>query len=139
MMPVGSSLSAIGRPDIGLKVNSLLLILHVPLCWLLIPRYGISGAAIATTISLMIGVFIAIGLLPMLRTKLDFKWYGGAVGLAGAAIAIYWLGSKLMNHYIVGSLVLIAYAILILRVFLTKDDRAFIRSLISSVLTGIRK
>ena len=73
----------------------------------------------------------------MLRAKLDFKWYGKAVGLAGAAIAIYWIGAKLINHYIVGSVVLIAYTFLILRVFLTKEDRAFFESLIKSVLAEI--
>jgi stage V sporulation protein B len=137
--PVGASFTAIGRPDIGLKVSTLLLILYIPLNWFLIPRYGITGAAMASTTIFMIGTFISIGLLPMLRFKFDFKWYGTAIGFAGMSYAIYWGLSKFINQYIVGVIVLIAYIYLIIKVFLTREDRTFIASLVKSVLTRRKK
>ena len=45
-----SLLQAIGRPDVTGKFHLLELPLHLALCALLIPRWGITGAAVATTI-----------------------------------------------------------------------------------------
>jgi O-antigen/teichoic acid export membrane protein len=138
--PVGSSFSGVGRPDIGLKVDSLSLILNVPLNWLLIPRWGVSGAAIATTVSLLIGACIYIILMPrIIRVKLDYRWYGAAIGLAGLAIAVNWIGAKFINHYVVGSVILVAYIMLVFRVLLTREDRNLLKSLVNSVLRRIKK
>lgn len=140
MNPVGSAFSGVGRPDIGLKVDSLSLVLNVLLCWWLIPRFGVSGASTATTISLLIGTAISIQLLPrILHIKLDIRWYGLAIGIAVLAIVFNWIGSKFINHYIVGGVILVAYIILILMVFLTQEDRAVFKSLGSSTLKRIKK
>lgn len=133
--PVGASFAGAGRPEIGLKVDSLSLILNVLLCWLLIPRFGISGAAFATTLSLLIGTVIYIKLMPIvLHVKIDARWFGLTVGLTGVAIAANWIGAKLINHYAVGGVILIAYVILVLRVFLTKKDRDLFKSLAFSFI-----
>jgi stage V sporulation protein B len=138
-MPIGASFSSIGRPDISLKLNSLELVMDVLLNWLLIPRYGITGAAAATATSLLIGTLISINLLPKLQAKLDYKWYGAALGLAGAAYVTYWGVSKLINHYAVGSVLFIGYCVLILRVFLTVEDREFFKSLLSPIFHRSKK
>lgn len=49
-----------GRSDITFKNNSAMLLLNVILNYLLIPKYGILGAAIATGISLVLIAFIRI-------------------------------------------------------------------------------
>ena len=132
--PMGSSFAGIGRPDIGLKVDSLSLVLNVLLCWLLIPRFGILGASMATTISLLVGNIVYVKLLPLLTVKLDYKWYGLAFGLAGVALAVNWIGVQFINHYIVSSIIFIAYATLVLTVLATREDRDFFRSLFLSFL-----
>lgn len=44
-----SFITALGRPDISAKFHLLELAVHVPLAWLLITRYGVTGAAVAWT------------------------------------------------------------------------------------------
>jgi len=134
VFPIGSSFSGRGRPDIGLKVDGLSTVLNIGLNIVLIPLFGIAGAAMATTISLLIGTVIYMMLLPrLLRVKIDARWYGWALGLACVAVAIFWIGTQLINPYIVGGVVLIGYIILVLRFLLTKEDKALFKSLAYSL------
>ena len=134
VFPIGASFSGRGRPDIGLKVDGLSTVLNIGLNIVLIPPFGIAGAAMATTISLLIGTVIYMMLLPrLLRVKIDARWYGWALGLACVAVAIFWIGTQLINPYIVGGVVLIGYIILVLRFLLTKEDKALFKSLAYSL------
>jgi O-antigen/teichoic acid export membrane protein len=45
-----SFIVAIGRPDVNAKFHMLELLIHLPLAWWLINRFGVTGAAIAWTI-----------------------------------------------------------------------------------------
>ncbi len=50
-----------GRPDIPAKVQVLQAVINVILCFLLIPRWGINGVAVAWLIHHMVGIPIIIG------------------------------------------------------------------------------
>jgi len=69
--PIGASFSGIGRPDIALKLDSLSAGINVALNILLIPRFGIVGAAVATTISLLVGTIAFLALMPRIL-KVNF-------------------------------------------------------------------
>jgi O-antigen/teichoic acid export membrane protein len=56
-LPYGA-VQAVGRPDITGKVHLLELPLYVALCVLLIPRWGIEGAAMACTLRLSLDAFL---------------------------------------------------------------------------------
>ena len=45
-----SFIVAMGRPDVNAKFHMIELVIHVPIAWLLIHSYGVTGAAIAWTI-----------------------------------------------------------------------------------------
>jgi O-antigen/teichoic acid export membrane protein len=45
-----SFIVAMGRPDVNAKFHMMELLVHIPIAWLLIHRYGVTGAAIAWTI-----------------------------------------------------------------------------------------
>ncbi len=45
-----SFIVAMGRPDVNAKFHMIELLIHVPIAWFLIHRYGVTGAAIAWTI-----------------------------------------------------------------------------------------
>ncbi len=138
--PIGAVFSGRGRPDIGLKIDSLSTVLNIGLNIVLIPRFGIVGAAVATTISLLVGTVIFIAFLPrMLGVKIDARWYGWAMGLACVAIAIFWTGAQFINLYIVGGVVLIGYIILVLRFLLSKEDKALFKSLAYSLTRRFEK
>ena len=64
-------LVAMGRPDINAKFHMLELAIHVPVAWMLITRFGVSGAAIAWTIRVTIdAAFLFTGVARLLKTPL---------------------------------------------------------------------
>ena len=132
-MPIGGAFSSIGRPDIALKLNILSAVLNIVLNIVLIPHFGIAGAALATTISLLVRVVV---LMPrILGVRIDIKWFSSVIGAAGIAVGLFLVGIKLTNLYIVGSVILCGYLVLILKVFLTREDRAMLRSLAYSLVS----
>lgn len=134
-VPIGASFTGIGRPDIPLKLSAITAVANVGLNILLIPPWGILGAAIATTISLLLGLIIFLALMPrILGVRIDIKWYAQAMGFAGVAIALFLVGTRLMNPYVVGGVILCGYMVLVLSVFLTREDRAILRSLAYSLV-----
>jgi len=52
--------NALGRPRVPLLIATTSLVISVPLCFFLIPRYGMNGAAIATTVSYSAAMVLAI-------------------------------------------------------------------------------
>jgi len=56
------------------------------------------------------------------------------MGFACIAIALFLIGIKLINPYIVGGVILCGFAILVFKVFLTKEDRALFGSLAHSLV-----
>jgi O-antigen/teichoic acid export membrane protein len=133
---IGASISAVGRPDLSLKVGCISAIVNIILNVLLIPILGISGAAIATTSSLIIGAFIALALiLKLLSMKIDIKWYAQITGITFTSIILFFVGIKLTNLYILGGSILFTYTILVLKFFLTKEDRYFFKSLFYSFIS----
>lgn len=134
-VPIGASFSGIGRPDIALKIDATSAGANVGLNILLIPRFGILGAAIATTASLLLGTIIFLALIPrLLKVKIDFKWFAQAIGFAGIAVGIFLGGTNLVNPFIIGGIILCAYIALIFKLFLTKEDKATFSSLAHSLI-----
>ncbi len=43
-------INALGRPDLIAKISLVEMVIHVPLAWMLISRYGLNGAALAWTV-----------------------------------------------------------------------------------------
>jgi O-antigen/teichoic acid export membrane protein len=133
--PIGASLTGIGRPDLILKISGFIMITNVALNILLIPRIGITGAAIATTVSLVAGSLINFFLITKkLFIKVDGKWFLKLSGIAFVSIVLFWTGSHFMNKYLLGSLVLLCLLFIQFAVLLTKKERQEIWSLSCSFL-----
>jgi len=133
---IGGSFSGVGRPDLALKIDATSAGVNVGLNILLIPRFGILGAAIATTASLLLGTIIFLALIPKILTvRIDIKWFAWTMGLAGIAVALFLGGTQLINHYVVGSVILCAYIVLVFKLFLTKEDKGIFRYLAYSLIT----
>lgn len=135
VVPIGASFSAVGRPDLALKFSAISAGANVGLNILLIPPFGILGAAIATTVSLLLGAVVFLVLMPkILGVRIDIKWYAKALGSACIGITLFLVGIKLINPYIVGGVILCGYVILVFKLFLTKEDKAILGSLAYSLV-----
>lgn len=53
-------LEAAGRPDVPAKFHLLELVVHVPIAWVLVGRYGINGAAIAWTLRVTVDTMLLL-------------------------------------------------------------------------------
>jgi O-antigen/teichoic acid export membrane protein len=129
--PIGGSLAGAGRPELDLIKVSVTATVNVLLNVLLIPRFGVVGAAMATAISLSLasglGIFFIIRTL---HVKIDFKWFVKAFGMGFASILIFTnLGG--VNRYILGCTILFICVLLILKFLLTQEDREMLKSLYS--------
>ncbi len=124
IQPIGVSLSAIGRPDLPLKISTFILITNALMNIILIPRIGIAGAAIATTISLTAGTFISLYLVVKhLSVKIDIGWYLRMLGVVILSIILFKFGVSFANPYIIGGIILIGYIIITIQFFLTRKDK----------------
>lgn len=135
IVPIGLSFSGIGRPDIPLKLSGIAAVLNLVLNWLLIPPLGITGAAIATTISMLVAVGIFLALMPrILGVGIDVKWFARAFGSAGLALLLFIIAVQFLNPYAVGSVLLLGYIVFFFRTLITKDDKAVFGSFINSLI-----
>jgi O-antigen/teichoic acid export membrane protein len=125
-------LQAKGRPDLPAKYHLAELPLYAVLCWLVIPEYGIEGAAAAWTARVTLdtallfwGVRREIGLWPV---KGAFELKGSKLGVwVGLCLLCVLLGRLFVTAWAVGvSAVgwLIAYGIFVRRHVLEAEDRA---------------
>jgi stage V sporulation protein B len=128
-------LGAAGRPELNLIPNSIAVVTIVGLSILFIPSYGITGAAVATALTLLVWTCIYFVLvIRVLHIKINFMWFLLAFGSGGIATGLFIAGTQVLNPYIVGSSILIVFIIFVLMVLLKKEDRAIFKSLINSVL-----
>ncbi len=130
---IGGCLSGAGRPDIAFKVVCISAITNILLNSVLIPRYGIAGAAVATAISLIVSAFIATFFtFKIVNMKFDFKWFGKISGITLLAILTFkWF--EFMNVYALSTIILSFY-LLAMNIFLfADDDKKFLGNIIKDV------
>jgi len=132
---IGGTLPAIGRPDLGFMTNAIGAIANVVLNVLLIPRFGIAGAAIATITSLIIIEILSVYfIIKLTKVAIDVKWYVSLFTITLLAMAAFSACSDWIGIYIFGSIILSIYAILIFMFFLTKEDKETFVGLIRSIV-----
>jgi len=128
---IGGSTSAIGRPDINLKVIFISAFVNIILNLLLIPRFGIIGAAIATAVSwCIVSVLFTIWCIKLFSLKIDIKWYRSVSVSVFLSMVFFYVGQLFVEKYIIGFFILFSLTILIYYLFLNNEDRKFIISLI---------
>ena len=132
--PIGGSLAGAGRPDLDMIKVTVSAVVNVLLNILLIPHFGLIGAAVATTISLSLTSALSIFfIVKILNVKIDFKWFVKMFGTAFIALLVF-VNLGRLNQLIVSCAILCVYMILILKLFLTKEDREMLKLLFSEIL-----
>ena len=131
---VGYAFTAVGRPDIALKITTVDMAVGVSLNLLLIPIYGISGAAIATTSSLLTGVILFV---IMLKKKMNIGlhniiiMFAKVIASLGVVFLLTTIFETLINHYILSiSAISLYILLLVISKMITTQDIKEIHSMI---------
>ena len=127
---IGGSLSGIGRVDINLKVTGFGAMTNIVLNFLLIPTYGIAGAAIATITSFIIIAILFIYLTTsIMQIKIDLRWYGLVTIITAMFVSAFLLNT---NYYV--NLLLFGIYCFVFVNLIKKEDRKTLKSLIFPLL-----
>ena len=133
--PIGATLTGIGRADLIFKLTAFMLVINALFNLLLIPRIGIIGAAIATSISLSTGALINLVLIVKnMSVKIDGGWLLKLLGIVITSLFLFKIGTHLINPYLLGSILLLAYLLFMLTLLLTKEDKTILKALSCSFL-----
>ncbi len=108
-------LSGIGRPEIITKIMAFVAVSNIVFNFILIPRFGVVGAAIATAISyIMMLVLTSIMLRKYIRLKIPFAYFIKSILIGLITIwIIYYLKQMLILNYIVETIIILSVAFLI--------------------------
>jgi len=133
---VGGIFASVGKVNLVLKISIIGAVGDIILNMILIPIYGIIGAATATTASYALNVFITIFFLRRaLAIKLDTAWFTKMTALIGTSVMIFY-GLDFINHYFSAAIALILYTIIVIKYLLTEEDRDYFVSIIKHTLRG---
>jgi len=125
---IGGFLAGIGKPGLSLKINSTSAIINVTLNVLLIPLFGISGAALATMTSFIVLTILTIYLIVKIgQIQINIKPYIQLSVIAILVVVLFIL--NMINVYLLG-IILSIYVITIFTFVLREEDRQMLRSLI---------
>jgi len=132
---IGSTLAGIGRPDLSVKANATGATANVILNILLIPILGIMGAAIATTISLIVVSVVSMYFVhKVVHIKINTRWYVRMISIILILVLLFTLGLETINIYLLGSAILVIHVIIVFAFLLNKEDKDTFKALIYSNL-----
>ena len=136
LMSLGSIFAGVGRPDLILKITAICAVGNVFLNVVLIPLYGIVGAATATTLAHVLSVIVTVYLLrKVLAIKFDSFWYV-KMGTFVMVSAMLFYAFSFLNHYLSATIALLLYTIVVIKYLLTKEDREYLVSISKQVMHG---
>lgn len=134
---IGSSLAGVGRPDISLKLVLVSATTNIVLNALLIPYYGIIGAAFTTTCSLLLNTVLGLFfIMRILGVNLDLKWN---VKMGVITTITLFLLYTLPEFFIWKICILTGYVLLIFIILLTKEDRSYFLELVRDTHSFLKK
>ncbi|WP_394295989.1 flippase [Methanosarcina acetivorans] len=121
---VGSIFASIGKVSLVYKIPLVSAVLNIILNSMLIPLYGINGAALATTISLLVSVTLMIHFMEkLIDIKIDYFWYLKVLFLSGIIVCLYLILKNLINDMLLESVLMILELILFIVLFIDARDK----------------
>jgi len=128
VVPVGNVLPAVGRPGINLAIELAATAMNIVLNALLIPRLGLVGAALATSVSLLVACGVAIAaLVKVAAIEVDVGWYGRLAIMAATLVAVFCGLRVHVSHFILTAGLLTAAAAYLWWGLTSEEDRAVVR------------
>lgn len=137
MKSIGGTITGVGRPDLSAKIVVISASINILLNFLLIPKFGIDGAAVATCISLTTSSILTILLtVKTLKLNIDLRWAAKISGVTLLAVLLFQY-FKQINVYAVGLLIMSIYIFLILRTLFDNEDYKHLIKLLKSWVHAI--
>ncbi len=120
---VGTVLSSTAYVNMIFKLGGIAVVANTMLNWLLVPRLGMSGAAIGTTVSILVVVLLNLYFAQRLvRIRIDWAWFGKLFGFTALLGGATWGLSLIINHYICIVIALGIFLVVLLKYFITRED-----------------
>jgi len=131
---VGPSLSAMNRPGLSSKVNILVAGVNVVLDLMLIPLFGITGAAAGTAVSCtLLAVLILYILHRVFSVQVESAMIAKTFGVFTAFLLAFFLLQGVVHPYVLVAALTVLYGIYIYRAVLTPLDKTEISGIITSL------
>jgi stage V sporulation protein B len=128
---VGNALSSTAYVKMIFRLTSIGVLLSLILNILLIPRFGIIGAAIATSSTNLISSLIMLYFTQrLIKIKIDWLWFIKLIGLTIIIIAGTYIAITIFNLYACIVMALIALVIIMLRFFTTYRERESLQQIL---------
>jgi len=129
---VGASFTSVGKPEIPLKIETITVLTAVISGIVLIPLFGIVGAASTVAISKLMPLSIYPYLMKRyVGVRIQMRLYGKIIFI-GCAISLFILLFKnIINNYILAIIASVLYLILLyLTKVITKEDKAMVQKIL---------
>lgn len=134
---IGPIFASAERPDLIIKTTVVGAIGTILLNVILIPKYGIFGAAMATTIATVVYSIVAIFLLSKVLTlKFQYLCFVKITLIAGISASLFYLLNS-VNHYLSAIIALFFYAIFIMNYIFDQEDRNFFNNTIKHLINSV--
>lgn len=130
---VGGIFSAYGKPHYNIYVNMPALAVNIILCFILIPRWGIEGAAIATAGSFILRALCNITLIRH-KTSLDFS-HTKLLLFTMLYWGILFFTWNNVVPLILCEIILISFTILTVTVLLEQPEREILKKVVKKIKT----
>lgn len=121
---VGSIFASMGKVNLVYKIPFVSAVLNVMLNSMLIPFYGMNGAAVATTVSLLASTALMIHFMEkLIYIKIDYVWYLKVLFLSGIIVLLDIILKNLINDILLGLVLIIIELILFIVLFVDIVDQ----------------
>jgi O-antigen/teichoic acid export membrane protein len=129
---VGSALASTAYVKKNLMLTGIIVLLGIILNILLIPPFGITGAAVATSTTMTISALAKLCFIQrLIRIRIDWIWIVKLFGFSVIISALAYGIGKIFNLYACTLLALIILITIMLRYFMISEDRKQIRKILS--------
>ena len=127
---VGSALASTAFVKILFLLTGVNVVFNIILNIFLIAHFGMTGAAIATLISMIISSIVSFYFIQhLIKIKIDWIWFARLFGFTLLLSGCTYFIGRVFNLYITVGLAFIVLIIVMFKYFLSREDRRLLRNI----------
>jgi len=139
-------IQGVGRPDIPAKFHLLELPIFIVIAWLLIKKFGIVGAALATSFRIIMDAILLFGAswklvpstFPALARNRIVRTIIALLGLTSISISLVILFNRLLNQIIALGVIISFFIVVVWNFILDSEEKRFLSSALRLILKRSR-